>query len=71
MMKDMISDRAGLIGCAIGTAVIELVANGITITQGNVLYELERLAQSSKDIEMRAIALDAARLLRSKSPRTD
>lgn len=67
----MISDRAGLIGCAIGTAVIELVANGITITQGNVLYELERLAQSSKDIEMRAIALDAARLLRSKSPRTD
>lgn len=53
-----------MIGCAIGTAVIELTARGVAINKKNILYELERIAASSKDIQVKAFALDAAKLLR-------
>lgn len=56
--------RAGMIGCAIGTAVIELTARGVAINKENILYELERIAASSKDIQVKAFARDAAKLLR-------
>ncbi|KJV32992.1 hypothetical protein VI01_07400 [Pantoea sp. SM3] len=48
----------------IGTAVVELTAKGQSITKGNILYELERIAASSRDIQVKAYALDAAKLLR-------
>lgn len=56
--------RAGMIGCAIGTAVIGLTARGVAINKENLLYELERIAASSKDIQVKAFARDAAKLLR-------
>lgn len=53
-----------MIGCAIGTAVIELSARGLPLNRANILYELERIAVSSKDLPVKAIARDAANLLR-------
>lgn len=63
-MKELKSQRAGMIGCAIGTAVIELSAKGIPLNRANILYELERIAAASKELPVRAIAKDAANLLR-------
>ncbi|MDF7662149.1 hypothetical protein PUG81_24565 [Erwiniaceae bacterium L1_54_6] len=63
-MKEHKSQRAGMIGCAIGTAVIELSARGLPLNRANILYELERIAVSSKDLPVKAIARDAANLLR-------
>lgn len=53
-----------MIGCAIGTAVIELSAKGIPLNRDNLLYELERIAAASKELPVKAIAKDAANLLR-------
>ncbi|QGY29087.1 hypothetical protein CUN67_09160 [Pantoea cypripedii] len=60
----MRSDRAGMIGCAIGAAVIELTAKGMPINKSNILYELERIAASSKQLPTKAVARDAANILR-------
>jgi len=64
-MNEFRSHRAGMIGCAIGSAVIELTARGLPITKGNILYELERIAAASSDLQVKAFALDAAKLLRA------
>lgn len=53
-----------MIGCAIGTAVIEITARGVAINKENILYELGRIAASSKEIQVEAFALDAAKILR-------
>lgn len=60
----MRSRRAGLIGCAIGSAVIQLTSSGRLINKENILYELERIAASSNDLQTKAFSLEAARLLR-------
>lgn len=69
-MKDIRSHRAGMIGCAIGSAVIELTARGEEINQANILYELERIAASSKDLQVKAFSRDAASILRKRSEET-
>lgn len=56
-----------MIGCAIGAAVIELTARGTEINKANLLYELERMASSSKDLQIRAFSRDAASLIRQGS----
>jgi hypothetical protein len=66
-MNKIRSYRAGMIGCAIGAAVIELTARGTETSKANILYELERMASSSKDLQVKAFARDAANLLRKKS----
>ncbi len=53
-----------MIGCAIGAAVIELTAKGVPINKSNILYELERMAVSSKQLPAKAVARDAANILR-------
>ena len=59
-----------MIGCAIGAAVIELTARGEEISQANILYELERIAASSNDLQVKAFSRDAAGLLRKQSEKT-
>ncbi|PRD15600.1 hypothetical protein CQW29_11405 [Pantoea coffeiphila] len=58
------SDRNGLIGCAIGTAVISLLANGHTLSKENIIYELERLKGASSDLQVKSISKAAADILR-------
>jgi len=69
-MKDIRSHRAGMIGCAIGAAVIEITARGGEINHANILYELERIAASSNDLQVKAFSRDAADLLRKQSENT-
>lgn len=66
-MKDIRSHRAGMIGCAIGAAVIEITARGGEINHANILYELERIAASSNDLQVKAFSRNAAELLRKQS----
>jgi len=58
------TDRTGLIGCAIGTAVISIVAKGLPVNTDNIIYELDRMKASSGHLPVRAITHDAAKLLR-------
>jgi len=58
------SDRAALIGCAIGAAVVSLTSNGLTISRENILYELERMMFASSDFQVKSINREAAELLR-------
>ena len=55
-----------MIGCAIGAAVIELTARGVELSKANILYELERISASSKDLQTKAFARDAANILRKR-----
>jgi hypothetical protein len=50
-----------MMGCAIGMVVIELSARGLPLNRANVLYELEHIAASSKDLPVKAVARDAAK----------
>lgn len=61
-------NRTGVIGCAIGTVVVELTAKGLPINRDNILYELECMKRSSNDLHFRAILQDAAKLLRTPRP---
>lgn len=63
-MIDTKSKRAELIGCAIGAAVVNLVANGIMVSKDNILYELERIRFTSDSFPEKAISRDAAEILR-------
>ncbi len=64
-MKDINSHRAGMIGCAIGSAVVELAAKGVPLSRVSIIIELERIATESSDLQVKAFALDAAKLLRA------
>lgn len=55
-----------MIGFAIGAAVIELTARGVELSKANILYELERISASSKDLQTKAFARDAANILRKR-----
>ena len=63
-MKKPEAERAGLIGCAIGTAVIEALAKDVPLNRDNILYELERMKETSDELAVKAITQDAAKLLR-------
>ena len=63
-MQDNDSDRKALIGCAIGTAVISLMANGHTLSKENIIYELERIKAASSDLQVKSISKAAADILR-------
>lgn len=54
-----------MIGCAIGSAVVELAAKGVPLSRGSIIIELERIAAESSDLQVKAFALDAAKLLRA------
>lgn len=53
-----------MIGCVIGTAVIQLAARGVYVNNESILYELERMAANSEDFQVKAYALDAAKIMR-------
>ncbi|NIF20244.1 hypothetical protein [Candidatus Pantoea multigeneris] len=63
-MKEVRAYRTQMIGCAIGSAVLQLAGRGIYVSNENILYELERIAAESKDLQMKAFTLDAAKILR-------
>lgn len=60
------SDQKALIGCAIGTAVVSLLANGMQITRDNIIYELERIKADSSDLQVKIINTTAAEILRRR-----
>ena len=63
-MKNSQKERTRLIGCAIGNAVIEILAKGVPLNRDNILYELERVKATSGELATKAITQDAAKLLR-------
>lgn len=63
-MQDNESDKKALIGCAIGAAVVSLLANGMQLSRDNLLYELERIKANSPSEQVKQINTEAAELLR-------
>ncbi|AIX51485.1 hypothetical protein [Pantoea eucrina] len=63
-MKKPEIERTGLTGCAIGTAVVELLTKNVPLNRDNILYELERMKETSDELAVKAITQDAAKLLR-------
>lgn len=64
IQKKMRVIKTGLINRAIGSAVTELTSKGIPVNKENILYELERVAASSNELQTKIFVLEAAKLLR-------
>lgn len=60
------SERRALIGCAIGAAVVSLLANGMHLSRENLLYELERIKANSSDEQVKKINTEAAEIIRRR-----
>ncbi|HDY6675890.1 TPA: hypothetical protein RPV38_002228 [Escherichia coli] len=57
-------ERAGMIGCAIGAAVVQLIADGKVICRDNLVEELERQRRSTGNVIGKGVNRDAAELVR-------
>lgn len=57
-------ERAGMIGCAIGAAVVQLIADGKVICRDNLAEELERQRRSTGNVIGKGVNRDAAELVR-------
>lgn len=63
-MKEFRAYRTQMIGRAIGSAVLKLAGRGVHVNNENILYELERMAAESKDLQVKAFTFDAAKIMR-------
>lgn len=57
-------ERAGMIGCAIGAAVVQLITENKVICRDNLVDELERQRRLTGNVIGKGVNRDAAELVR-------
>lgn len=57
-------DRAGMVGCAIGAAVVQLIADGKVICRDNLVDQLEQHRRETGNVIGKGVNRDAAELVR-------
>lgn len=64
---EMDEERAGMIGVAIGAAVVQLIADGKVICRDNLVEELERQRRLTGNVIGKGVNRDAAEIVRKGS----
>lgn len=57
-------ERAGMIGCAIGAAVVQLIADGRVISRDSLVEQLEQNRRETGNVIGKGVNRDAAELVR-------
>ncbi|MCE6965109.1 hypothetical protein K6W81_14640 [Enterobacter sp. MW07] len=57
-------ERAGMIGCAIGAAIVQLIGDGKVINRDNLVEQLEHNRRDTGNVIGKGVNRDAAEIVR-------
>nr|WP_242637268.1 hypothetical protein [Leclercia pneumoniae] len=60
----MDEERAGMIGCAIGAAIVQLIGDGKVINRDNLVEQLEQNRRDAGNVIGKGVNRDAAEIVR-------
>lgn len=60
----MDEERAGMIGCAIGAAIVQLIGDGKVINRDNLVEQLEQNRRDTGNVIGKGVNRDAAEIVR-------
>lgn len=60
----MDEERAGMIGCAIGAAIVQLIGDGKVINRDNLVEQLEQNRRDNGNVIGKGVNRDAAEIVR-------
>ncbi|HGG8806031.1 TPA: hypothetical protein ACJJXH_002283 [Enterobacter hormaechei subsp. hoffmannii] len=60
----MDEERAGMIGCAIGAAIVQLIGDGKVINRDNLVEQLEQNRRDTCNVIGKGVNRDAAEIVR-------
>lgn len=60
----MDEERAGMIGCAIGAAIVQLIGDGKVISRDNLVEQLEQNRRDTGNVIGKGVNRDAAEIVR-------